>query len=157
MSTLNIVFIYSNLYYCMLVYSFLVPGITALIWYDSSENGMQYCACITKIFTSILLRILFSELGFDQGFMNVLRTRYLLPITTVLFPECVGVGLDSHQAFVVTYSASSRLGDVGLTHHYDNAKVMLNVCLGKEFSDGELFFEDMKDVSREIVQYFLKF
>ena len=118
---------------------------------------MQYCACIIENFIHILLKILLSELGFDQGFMNVFRTRYLLPIATVLFPECVGVGLDSHRAFVVTYSASSRLGDVGLTRHYDNAEVTLNVCLGKEFSDGELFFEDMKDVSGQIVWYYFSF
>ena len=110
----------------------------------------MYYNSVHERIVCILVQILLSELGFDQDFMNALRTQYLLPIATILFPECVGAGLDSHRAFIVTYSADSPLGDVGLTCHYDNAEVTLNVCLGKEFCDGELFFEDMKDVSREV-------
>ena len=48
----------------------------------------------------------------------------------------------------MTYSAESSDGDVGLSYHYDNAEVTLNVSLGKEYNDGELYFGDMKGVRK---------
>ena len=84
------------------------------------------------------------ELGFDDNFLNPLRTKYLSRLTALLFPDVGGDSLDSHRAFVVKY----KLGeDVDLNHHYDNAEVTINVSLGKEFSDGDLYFGDMRQVS----------
>ena len=66
----------------------------------------------------------------------------------ILYPEHVGrSGLDSQRVFIVAYSAESSHGDIGLSYHYDNAEVTLNVSLGKEYNDGELYFGDMKGVS----------
>ena len=48
----------------------------------------------------------------------------------------------------MTYSAESNDSDVGLSYHYDNAEVTLNVSLGKEYKDGELYFGDMKGVRK---------
>ena len=31
-----------------------------------------------------------------------------------------------------------------LSYHYDNAEVTLNVCLGNDFTDGELYFGDVR-------------
>lgn len=83
------------------------------------------------------------ELGFDGNFLNPLRTEYLAPIASLLYPDVGGNSLDSHRAFIVKY----KLGeDVDLNYHYDNAEVTINVSLGKEFSDGELYFRDMRQV-----------
>ena len=83
-------------------------------------------------------------------FITQLRKNYLQPICHILYPEHVGrSGLDSQRAFIVTYSAESSDGDVGLSYHYDNAEVTLNVSLGKEYNDGELYFGDMKGVRKE--------
>lgn len=91
------------------------------------------------------LQILLSELGFDDGFMNSLREDYLMPIARLLYPEWVGLrGLDSHRAFIVKYTMEE---DVELSYHYDNAEVTLNVCLGKQFKGGDLFFGPMRTVS----------
>lgn len=38
--------------------------------------------------------------------------------------------------------------DLDLSYHYDNAEVTLNVSLGKEFTEGNLFFGDMRQVLR---------
>ena len=38
--------------------------------------------------------------------------------------------------------------DTDLSYHYDNAEVTLNVCLGKEFAGGDLFFGPLKGVKR---------
>ncbi|KAM3611845.1 uncharacterized protein V6R79_024867 [Siganus canaliculatus] len=87
--------------------------------------------------------ILLNEMGFDDGFITPLREQYLRPITTVLFPDCGGVCLDSHKAFVVKYDMNE---DLDLSYHYDNAEVTINVSLGKDFTEGNLYFGDMKQV-----------
>ncbi|KAK5608693.1 2-oxoglutarate and iron-dependent oxygenase domain-containing protein 2 [Crenichthys baileyi] len=87
--------------------------------------------------------ILLNELGFDKGFIIPLRERYLQPLTSLLYPDCGGRCLDSHKAFVVKYDMNE---DLDLSYHYDNAEVTLNVSLGKEFTDGNLFFGGMRQV-----------
>ncbi|XP_071372005.1 2-oxoglutarate and iron-dependent oxygenase domain-containing protein 2 isoform X2 [Centroberyx affinis] len=87
--------------------------------------------------------ILLNELGFDEGFVTPLRERYLLPVTSLLYPDCGGRRLDSHKAFVVKYDMHE---DLDLSYHYDNAEVTLNVSLGKDFTEGNLYFGDMRQV-----------
>nr|XP_055055197.1 2-oxoglutarate and iron-dependent oxygenase domain-containing protein 2 isoform X2 [Misgurnus anguillicaudatus] len=87
--------------------------------------------------------ILLNELGFDESFITPLREVYLRPLTALLFSDCGGNCLDSHKAFVVKYAMHE---DLDLSYHYDNAEVTLNVSLGKEFTEGNLFFGDMRQV-----------
>lgn len=87
--------------------------------------------------------ILLNELGFDETFITPLRELYLRPLTGLLFCDCGGNCLDSHKAFVVKYAMHE---DLDLSYHYDNAEVTLNVSLGKEFTEGNLFFGDMRQV-----------
>ncbi|XP_026176466.1 2-oxoglutarate and iron-dependent oxygenase domain-containing protein 2 [Mastacembelus armatus] len=87
--------------------------------------------------------ILLNELGFDEGFFTPLREQYLRPLTSLLYPDCGGGCLDSHKAFVVKYDMHE---DVDLSYHYDNAEVTLNVSLGKDFTGGNLYFGDMRQV-----------
>ena len=93
--------------------------------------------------SNIPFQILLSELGFDESFMNCFRLDYLLPMARLLYPEWVGKGLDSHRAFIVKYAMDD---DVDLSYHFDNAEVTLNVCLGKKFAGGALYFGPMKGV-----------
>lgn len=94
--------------------------------------------------------VLLMELGFDGNFLNPLRTEYLAPIASLLYPDVGGNSLDSHRGFIVKY----KLGeDVDLNYHYDNAEVTINVSLGKEFSDGELYFGDMRQMPRDETKY----
>ncbi|XP_043963906.1 2-oxoglutarate and iron-dependent oxygenase domain-containing protein 2 isoform X1 [Gambusia affinis] len=88
--------------------------------------------------------ILLNELGFDEDFITPLREHYLQPLASLLYPDCGGCCLDSHKAFVVKYAMNE---DLDLSYHYDNAEVTLNVSLGKEFKDGNIFFGDMRQVS----------
>ncbi|GAA6226615.1 2-oxoglutarate and iron-dependent oxygenase domain-containing protein 2 [Lates japonicus] len=87
--------------------------------------------------------ILLNELGFDEGFFTPLREQYLHPLTSLLYPDCGGRCLDSHKAFVVKYDMNE---DLDLSYHYDNAEVTLNVSLGKDFTEGNLYFGDMRQV-----------
>ncbi|XP_027508106.1 2-oxoglutarate and iron-dependent oxygenase domain-containing protein 2 isoform X2 [Corapipo altera] len=89
--------------------------------------------------------VLLNELGMDEGFLTPLREQFLRPITALLYPELGGSCLDSHRAFVVKYSLHE---DLDLSSHYDNAEVTLNVSLGKDFTEGNLYFVDFyKDPS----------
>uniref|UniRef100_A0A8C5LT68 2-oxoglutarate and iron dependent oxygenase domain containing 2 n=1 Tax=Leptobrachium leishanense TaxID=445787 RepID=A0A8C5LT68_9ANUR len=87
--------------------------------------------------------ILLNELGFDDTFITPLRDKYLQPITSLLYPDWGGSCLDSHKAFIVKYALGE---DLDLSCHYDNAEVTVNVCLGKEFTEGNLYFSEMKEV-----------
>ncbi|XP_061586483.1 2-oxoglutarate and iron-dependent oxygenase domain-containing protein 2 [Cololabis saira] len=87
--------------------------------------------------------ILLNELGFDEGFITPLREQYLQVLTSRLYPDCGGGVLDSHKAFVVKYDMNE---DLDLSYHYDNAEVTLNVSLGKDFTGGNLYFGDMRQV-----------
>nr|AAI28873.1 Zgc:158437 [Danio rerio] len=87
--------------------------------------------------------IVLNELGFDEGFITPLREVYLRPLTALLYSDCGGNCLDSHKAFVVKYDMHE---DLNLSYHYDNSEVTLNVSLGKDFTEGNLFFGDMRQV-----------
>lgn len=87
--------------------------------------------------------ILLNELGFDEGLISPLRELYLKPLSSLLYPDCGGKWLDSHKAFVVKYALHE---DRELSYHYDNSEVTLNVSLGKDFTEGNLYFGDMRQV-----------
>lgn len=59
------------------------------------------------------------------------------PFATQLYPEVGGDSLDSHHGFLVEYQPGK---DVSLDFHVDASDVTLNVCLGREFAGGELYF-----------------
>ncbi|XP_039580379.1 2-oxoglutarate and iron-dependent oxygenase domain-containing protein 2-like isoform X3 [Passer montanus] len=93
--------------------------------------------------------VLLNELGMDEPFLTPLRER-LRPITALLYPELGGACLDSHKAFVVKYSLHE---DLDLSSHYDNAEVTLNVCLGKEFTEGNLYFGEFNQDAVPVPRY----
>ncbi|NWI95281.1 OGFD2 protein, partial [Pitta sordida] len=94
--------------------------------------------------------VLLNELGMDEGFLTPLREQYLQPITALLYPELGGACLDSHKAFVVKYSLHE---DLDLSSHYDNAEVTLNVSLGKDFTEGNLYFGDFRQDPSPVPKY----
>lgn len=92
-------------------------------------------------------QILLDELpGLDEGLIGPLRDLYLKPLSSLLFPDCGGKWLDSHKVFAVKYTLDE---DLELSYHYDNAEVTLNVSLGKDFTDGNLYFGDMRQVNQK--------
>jgi len=92
--------------------------------------------------------ILFDELlDFNKSFVNPFRECYIQPITSWLYAEFNNVCLDSHKAFTVEYEMGK---DLELGYHYDNAEITLNICIGKDFDDGQLYFGDMKESGTDI-------
>merc|ERR1711874_337958 len=72
--------------------------------------------------------------------IDIIRTDYIQPVASLLFPDYVGTGLDSHKVFTVEYSADVG-ADIQLATHFDNCEVTLNVCLSSdEHEGGELCF-----------------
>ncbi|XP_064025057.1 2-oxoglutarate and iron-dependent oxygenase domain-containing protein 2 isoform X2 [Pogoniulus pusillus] len=94
--------------------------------------------------------VLLNELGMDEAFITPLREQYLQPITALLYPDLGGACLDSHKAFVVKYSLHE---DLDLSSHYDNAEVTLNVSLGKDFTEGNLYFGDFNQALSGVMMY----
>ncbi|XP_060105256.1 2-oxoglutarate and iron-dependent oxygenase domain-containing protein 2 [Heteronotia binoei] len=94
--------------------------------------------------------VLLNELGMDEAFITPLREKYLGPISALLYPDCGGGYLDSHKAFVVKYALHE---DLDLSSHYDNAEVTLNVSLGKEFTEGNLYFAEFRQVPSPLPRY----
>ncbi|XP_019435066.1 PREDICTED: uncharacterized PKHD-type hydroxylase At1g22950-like [Lupinus angustifolius] len=76
-----------------------------------------------------------------ETMLDRLMNDFILPISRVFFAEVGGSTLDSHHGFVVEYGTNR---DVELGFHVDDSEITLNICLGKEFSGGELFFRGVR-------------
>ncbi|XP_050203273.1 2-oxoglutarate and iron-dependent oxygenase domain-containing protein CP2 isoform X2 [Mercurialis annua] len=76
-----------------------------------------------------------------ETMLDKLMDGFVRPISRVFFPEVGGSTLDSHHGFVVEYGDDR---DVDLGFHVDDSEVTLNVCLGKQFSGGDLFFRGIR-------------
>jgi len=84
--------------------------------------------------------LILNEIGF-HGLMTELMNKCVAPFAKFLFKDFGGDSLDSHHAFVVRYKIGE---DLDLSTHVDDSEVTLNVCLGKEFGGGTLFFEGIE-------------
>ncbi|XP_020524614.1 uncharacterized PKHD-type hydroxylase At1g22950 isoform X2 [Amborella trichopoda] len=73
--------------------------------------------------------------------LDKLMDDFVCPLSKVFFHEVGGSTLDSHHGFVVEYGQDR---DVDLGFHVDDSEVTLNVCLGKQFSGGDLFFRGIR-------------
>ncbi|EFA76780.1 putative prolyl 4-hydroxylase alpha subunit [Heterostelium album PN500] len=94
--------------------------------------------------------VILDEMGFT-GFFTELRENYLKPFTSVLYADYNGAQLDSHHAFVVQYKIDK---EKELGFHYDESDVTLNLCLGKQFTGGSLYFRGILDKPETHQEYF---
>lgn len=88
-----------------------------------------------------------SNLGFQEGLLTPLMQHVVLPFANSLWPEWVDRSdCDETYGFVVRY----RIGeDVDLAEHADTSNVTLNVCLGREFEGGDLYFKGVRFTDSE--------
>jgi hypothetical protein len=63
------------------------------------------------------------------------------PISKVLFPELMKNDFQSHHSFLIKYKIGE---DISLKTHVDQSDITLNLCLGKEFTGGEVYFKGLK-------------
>ncbi|KAK6134234.1 hypothetical protein DH2020_032039 [Rehmannia glutinosa] len=76
-----------------------------------------------------------------ETMLDKLMEDFIRPLSKVFFAEVGGSTLDAHHGFVLEYGMDR---DVDLGFHVDDSEVTLNVCLGKQFSGGELFFRGVR-------------
>ncbi|XP_024993716.1 uncharacterized PKHD-type hydroxylase At1g22950-like isoform X2 [Cynara cardunculus var. scolymus] len=76
-----------------------------------------------------------------ESMLHKLMEDFIRHISKIFFADVGGYSLDSHHGFVVEYGLNR---DVELGFHVDDSEVTLNVCLGKQFSGGELFFRGVR-------------
>merc|ERR1711974_485326 len=87
--------------------------------------------------------VILDEIGFRNFFVE-LREMIISPISKILYPE-EGRNLHDHHGFIVKYKIGE---DTDLDFHFDSSEVTLNVCLGKQFTGGSLYFRGLlKDPS----------
>jgi len=84
--------------------------------------------------------VVLDAMGFDS-FLHQMMTEYVTPFSSLFYPDVGGDSLDVHHGFIVEYELGK---DTQLGFHVDASDVTLNVCLGKEFTGGELFFHGMR-------------
>ena len=73
--------------------------------------------------------------------LQQLMTEYVHPFSALFYPDVGGGSLDGHHGFIVEYKIGK---DTSLDFHVDASDVTLNVCLGKEFTGGTLFFRGIR-------------
>ena len=78
--------------------------------------------------------VLLDEVGFTEGFTDVLLDHYLRPMAALLCPGHGGATLDHHRCFSVKYAEGK---DTSLATHYDNSEVTLNVNVGLRGGGGD--------------------
>lgn len=76
-----------------------------------------------------------------ESMLEKLMEEFIRHISKIFFADVGGYALDSHHGFVVQYGFNR---DVELGFHVDDSEVTLNVCLGKQFSGGELYFRGVR-------------
>ncbi|CAN7133882.1 unnamed protein product [Brassica rapa subsp. narinosa] len=103
-------------------------------WFHYSKSSMMRPTTINKF------GVVLDDFGLD-GMLQKLLGDFISPISQVLFPEACGTGLDSHHGYAIEYG---KYRDTDLGFHVDDSEVTLNVCLGNQFSGGELYFRGVR-------------
>ncbi len=78
------------------------------------------------------------------GFAPLLQQmmlEYVQPFSALFYADVGGDALDSHHGFIVEYKIGK---DTSLDFHVDASDVTLNVCLGRKFTGGTLFFRGIR-------------
>lgn len=84
--------------------------------------------------------VVLDDFGF-QTMLNKFIEDFISPLSKVFYAESGGATLDSHHGFIVECGLHR---DVETEFHVDDSEVTLNVCLGRQFSGGELYFRGMR-------------
>jgi len=85
--------------------------------------------------------VILDDLGFSP-FLKELMTKYVSPLSGILFKDAGGDTLDENHGFIVEYAMKK---DTSLGFHTDDSEITLNVCLGKNFTGGTLYFAGIRE------------
>ncbi|CAF1060365.1 unnamed protein product [Rotaria sordida] len=79
--------------------------------------------------------VILDHFGFEKCLTDIV-TNIVQPLTRLIYKH-ITLPLDSHHGFIVEYAMDK---DKKLDFHVDDAAVTLNLCLGEEFTGGQLYF-----------------
>ncbi|KQK03039.1 hypothetical protein BRADI_2g05177v3, partial [Brachypodium distachyon] len=125
----------------VVAFPMLRPGFCDMLVAEVQNFYMWACTTKQKILRTNALNtspygVVLSDMGM-QGVLDDLMKQFVSPISTVFFSEVGGGSLDSHVSFVNLYHGDDNNGT---DWHVDDSEVTLSVCLGKEFTGGEMYF-----------------
>ncbi|CAF3245360.1 unnamed protein product [Rotaria socialis] len=86
--------------------------------------------------------VILDHFGFGKC-LNDIINNIVEPLTRLVFTHVIPP-LDSHRGFIVEYAMDK---DRKLDFHVDEAAVTLNVCLGTDFTGGQLYFGGVRCAS----------
>jgi len=79
-------------------------------------------------------------------FIWIFTIRIFKPIFSILYPD-YGPSIDDNHSFIVNYKMGEQKS---LGTHVDQSHITINVCLGKIFEGGDLYFKCLlKDINSE--------
>lgn len=84
--------------------------------------------------------VILDSFGFDHC-LQTLMGEVVTPFARQCFSDVGGGSLDRHHGFTVEYGVHK---DLELGFHMDASDVTLNVCLGRDFCGGELYFRGIR-------------
>lgn len=84
--------------------------------------------------------VILDTFGFDNC-LQTLMGEVVSPFARLWFADVGGDSLDQHHGFTVEYGPYK---DLELGFHVDASDVTLNVCLGRDFYGGELYFRGIR-------------
>ena len=84
--------------------------------------------------------VILDNFGFEDCLQKLMEG-VVVPFARQLFADVGGASLDKHHGFTVEYAVRK---DVELGFHVDASDVTLNVCLGRDFQGGDLYFRGIR-------------
>eukprot|EP00475_Leptophrys_vorax_P028587 TRINITY_DN41445_c0_g1_i1.p1 TRINITY_DN41445_c0_g1~~TRINITY_DN41445_c0_g1_i1.p1 ORF type:complete len:448 (+),score=116.14 TRINITY_DN41445_c0_g1_i1:30-1346(+) len=85
--------------------------------------------------------VVLNNVGFEQFFDKVTQ-EYIQPLAQLVYPELAGNGFSSNYTFLVKYELGK---ETRIYTHADNADLTVNICLGRKFEGGKLFFYGVRE------------
>ncbi|KAJ8747765.1 hypothetical protein K2173_012954 [Erythroxylum novogranatense] len=123
------------------IFDMLKPNFCNMLMSENTlKDGFRDKLRIMRPNTMNKYGVVLDDFGLET-MLGQFMDHYIRPMSGVFFPEVGGSTLDSHHGFVVEYGANK---DAELGFHVDDSEVTLNVCLGKQFHGGELFFRGIR-------------
>jgi hypothetical protein len=86
-----------------------------------------------------------NQFGFNEILIKMMK-KVIEPISKALFPKVMKNDFQSHHSFLIKYKIGE---DISLKTHVDQSDITLNLCLGKEFTGGEVYFKGLKGEKEE--------
>jgi ankyrin repeat protein len=90
--------------------------------------------------------LVLNSMGLEDMCSDIMK-QLIEPLSSELYGES---GFRAHHSFIVKYKIGE---DLDLDTHIDSSDITLNICLGKQFEGGSVFFKGVKGTESEYREY----